>query len=332
MKIAIDVREFKKGKYTGLRSMLDAFLSNVGETEDEFVLYCDRDTDIDALPLYMEKYLISSGSTFLWDQVFLPRGLKKKGADVFFSPYIKTPFRRVCPYVNTVADTIPLETPKNKGLRAVLEKMHFLFFAHICSRRSVRVMTISEASKKKIEKTLGLSGKKIDVIYPSVVSRGEGSVRGMLEEPYILYLGNFKAHKNLDRLIEAYALFPADVKSGFQLCLAGGEPDGIERLKSLVEEKGLSDRVLLRKGGMGAEEKAALIKNASLFVFPSLSEGFGIPPVEAMAAGIPVAVSGISPMTEVLGEAALFFDPEDPKDIAEKVLTLLEDKSLRGKM
>lgn len=340
MRIGIDAREVRKGSYTGLRTIMDGFLSHDASlSRDEMVFFCDQHTDLDALPGYGKKSVIEGANTLLWDQFRLPSALKAEEIDVFFTPYIKTPLWRICPYVNTIADIIPLSVPKHGGLKGFLEKVYFYGYAFICGRRAVKVITISEDARLKMIKVLGIPKEKIRVVYPAVTlsfpdaGAKEADIKRKyeLDDPYIIYIGNLKPHKNIGRLIEAFKLLPQETKRDYRLFLFGASPAEWARLAGKTRELGLESKVV-PVPGMGHEEKTVFLDNASLFVFPSLCEGFGIPPVEAMAAGVPVAASGIAPMTEALGDAAVYFDPLDPVDMARTISRVLDDTAERDRL
>jgi phosphatidylinositol alpha-1,6-mannosyltransferase len=175
------------------------------------------------------------------------------------------------------------------------------------------------------------------VVYPSVAPApgpaGEGTEvleKYGLEKPYLLYVGNFKPHKNIDRLVSAFGILPQEIKDVYKLLLVGGSRQEVDDMRRSICERGLSGKII-PVANMGNTEVRLLLKNAEMFVFPSLAEGFGIPPVEAMASGVPVASSNLAPMTEVLADAALYFDPNDPEDISRSILKLLQEKELREK-
>ena len=232
MKIAIDAREFKKGANTGLRAILYDFLSHSGGGRHEFVFFCNQQTDLDAIPSPGEKVVLRERITFFWDQFTLPRAIKESGADVFFSPYVKTPFWRVCPYVNAISDIIPLVVSRYGGVTGFLEKVHFYIYSFVCGHRAVKIVTLSNNSRAKVCKVFSIRPEKIKVVYPSVdlgtFSSQEASrekeiiATSELDEPYILYSGNFKPHKNLERLITAFALLPRETRDKYRLLLVGG--------------------------------------------------------------------------------------------------------------
>ncbi|MFQ5952677.1 MAG: glycosyltransferase [Candidatus Omnitrophota bacterium] len=336
MKIAIDVREFKKGTYTGIRNILENFFSQADMTgENEFILFGNQYTETAFLPKDCKKVIIPESNTFLWDQFKFPAALRKEKVDVFFSPYIKAPLWRACPYVNLICDVIPLSISKFKGAKAALDKIHFFIYAFFCSHRALKVITLSSDSKNKVSGIFGIKQDKLEIVYPSVElpvlpdSEAKKTIEKYgLDKPYLLYTGNFKPHKNLENLIKAFDLLPEELKNGYRLFLIGGSDREAASLEQAVKERGLSGKVV-PISMVDRDEVFVFLKNASAFVFPSLAEGFGIPPVEAMAAGIPVASSDLAPMREVLGDAALFFDPYNPEDISRAILKLIREKDAR---
>jgi len=338
MKIGIDIREFQKGRYTGIRDIVGNFLMQARTSrEHEFVFFGNQDTDFVSFPFPGEHVVIEQRNTLFWDQVKLPVELKKHGVDVFFSPYIKTPFWRVCPFVNMVCDIIPIRISRFKGVKAFFDKIYFLSYAFISGHRALKVITLSEYSKNMISRIFCLDRGKIEVVYPavgmSVISMDKDKKRGLIEKydlkrPYILYVGNFKPHKNVARLIEAFSLLPDSVKDAYRLVLLGGFDKEMKSVRDLIRKRGLTEKALAIEN-MDHDSVSVFMENAFIFVFPSLAEGFGIPPVEAMASGVPVAASDILPMTEVLADAAVFFDPYRPEDISRTLKRLIEDRDLR---
>ncbi|MDD4013855.1 MAG: glycosyltransferase, partial [Candidatus Omnitrophica bacterium] len=339
MRIGIDSREFKKSTYTGLRTILsDLVLGLAGREDVELVFFCDKDTDLESLPVNGKKIVLKGSSVLYRDQVLLPAAIRSSKVEVFFSPYIKTPLWRVCPYVNTVADIIPFVMPKKKGLAGLAERAHFFLWGYICSRRSVKVVTLSEDAGKKAAGFFGLDRGKIQVAYPSVrVPQDSGEdqesmtelvARYGLDEPYMLYVGNFKPHKNLNNLLLAYSLLPDNIKDEYRLLMVGGSGSEVRSMADLVEKQDLVGKVV-PVGNIPHSDIFTFMRRSSVFVFPSIQEGFGIPPLEAMAMGVPVASSRVDPMTEVLAGAAEYFDPHDPGDMAKVLSKLLTDAELR---
>lgn len=198
------------------------------------------------------------------------------------------------------------------------------------------VITGSEYTRGEIEEVLRIPEKKIKVIHHGIdhsvfrrysedqidsFAQGKG-----LPENFILFVGTLEPRKNLEKLIQAYRFLPKDIKGEFSLVIAGGKGWKDSRLKELLRNS--KDSIHLT-GYVSDKDLPLLYNLASVFVYPSLYEGFGIPPIEAMGCGCPVLVSNRTAMPEVCGDAAVYCDPEDVESIAYGLEKILEDKILR---
>jgi glycosyltransferase involved in cell wall biosynthesis len=146
-----------------------------------------------------------------------------------------------------------------------------------------------------------------------------------IKQPYLLYVGNAYPHKNLEGLIKAYAEIEKEIKN-LSLVLVGKEDYFYNRLKQLA--KNFSSNIIF-PGFVPDSELAALYQNATAYVFASFYEGFGLPPLEAMAHGLPVVSSSKTCLPEVLGDAALYFNPDDKEDMKNKIKQIIQDEKLR---
>jgi glycosyltransferase involved in cell wall biosynthesis len=202
---------------------------------------------------------------------------------------------------------------------------------------------VSEASKRDILRYFRVPEGKIDVIYNAIDDRFWQAPnadeidlvrqRYQLTAPFVLYAGNIKPHKNLERLIEAFHLLrqsSTDFKD-VQLLIIGDEISKYATLRRAVHRHKLHKHVRFF-GFVKDQTLAALYRLADVFVFPSLYEGFGLPPLEAMASGTPVIVSNVSSLPEVVGDAALMFDPYEPAAIADAMRRVLTDEALRAEL
>jgi glycosyltransferase involved in cell wall biosynthesis len=210
--------------------------------------------------------------------------------------------------------------------------------APVSARRADRVIALSESAAADIARTLGLSRSKIDVAHmgvrletPRPKPARERDLRGKLdlgEEPILLCVAQKRAHKNLAGLLRALAL----LSDGCARLVLPGTPTPHEaELQQLAAELGVVRRVRF-PGWLSDEELEGLYHLATCFVLPSFQEGFGLPVLEAMARDLPVACSNVSSLPEVAGDAALLFDPRDPKAIALALDRLLADATLRDLM
>jgi glycosyltransferase involved in cell wall biosynthesis len=208
----------------------------------------------------------------------------------------------------------------------------------LASRRATRVMTVSDSSKRDIVRLFGTDPDKISVIYNAyderfgVEPREEDVVRVreryQLHDEFVLYAGNVKPHKNLERLIEAFDIVRKRGLDHLKLVLIGDDISKYAALRRAVHQHQLHKYVRFL-GYLPEETLAVMYRLAGVFVFPSLYEGFGLPPLEAMASGTPVVTSNVSSLPEVAGDAAILVDPYDPHAIAEGIHRVLTDEALR---
>lgn len=222
------------------------------------------------------------------------------------------------------------------------ERIRF-FEKHFCSRLdwASHFFCPSEFIRGEMVKTLGVTPEKITVtplgFDPRFHPRPLNSVAGVLSSygltvgTYILSVGNLEPRKNLTLLLRAYAELGAKLREKYPLVLAGGWGWLMDDFSSLLSKLGLSQEVRLL-GYVPQSDLPALYNGATCFVYPSLYEGFGLPPLEAMASGCPAIVSNTSSLPEVVGEAGLSVDPQDEKGLAKHMTTLLEDEPLRNRL
>lgn len=208
-------------------------------------------------------------------------------------------------------------------------------------KRADHIVTISAFSKNEILKYTKIPEKKITVIPCGVNSdfyhseKDPGNIRTIHTQyniplNYILYMGTLEPRKNLPVLLDAYALALQTEKDLPFLVLAGSKGWGYREIMQKINLLNLSSKVIIT-GYISQQHKAALLSAAEFFVFPSIYEGFGLPPLEAMACGTPVVASAIPSCTEVLGDAALFASPNSTRELAEALLTMHRSNELRAK-
>jgi len=266
----------------------------------------------------------------LAEQTLLPRAAHKARVDLLHNVQNTAPAAPRVPQVTTILDVIYKRYPEtHAGILAA----GVALLVPLAARRSRRILTLSEAAKDDIAHYLHVDPARIDVtplgpgLADNVQPIAEKELRKRHElgdAPIVLTVSAKRPHKNLERLLEAIALVKADPEP---VLVAPGYETVFE---SELRQRG-GERVRFL-GWVDDDELEGLYRAATCFVFPSLAEGFGLPVLEAMVRGKPVACSRIGPLEEVAGEAALYFDPEDTKDIARAIETLLADGDLREQL
>ena len=340
MRIAIDARKLRDyGIGTYVRNLVEHLARQ--SFDDEYVMFC-RDSDAEYVralgPRFLPKVL-TAGNYSAREHLSIPFALRTARADVFHSPhYVVSPLT-ACPYVVTIHDCIHLRFPQYLPNR--LAPFYARTMMRTAARRARRVLTVSKASKDDILHYLKIPPDKVEVVYNALDSRlatpptqadiSRVRERFLLTSPFILYAGNIKPHKNVDRLIEAYALLRKRGIVGVKLLIIGDAISKYPQMRRLVHRFQLHQHVRFL-GFVPDATLAALYRLASVFVFPSLYEGFGLPPLEAMAAGAPVVTSNVSSLPEVVGDAALLIDPTSAEAIAHAMARVLGEPGLRSEL
>jgi len=275
-----------------------------------------------------------AGIYSLREQAEIP--LKVPRCDIFWSPHYNIPILpiRARHRVVTVHDVYHLAYLHTLNR---IERLYARTVISLAARLSEKVITVSAFSKSEIVKYTGIGPEKVEVIHNGVDSVGfqdakSGDGAGP-SGPYLLYVGNVKPHKNIIGLINAFAMVHKSLPD-LKLVIAGKKDSfihGIDNLDEYVANLGI-DRQIVFTGFVEEDELYGLYKNARLFVFPSFYEGFGLPPLEAMASGVPVVASRTSSVPEVCGDAAMYVDPHDPQDIARGIIRVLREDSLRNEL
>ncbi len=266
----------------------------------------------------------------LWEQVAQPWAMRQAGVDLVHEPAFVGPQASSRPCVITIHDLSFLFYPQS--FRA-LNRLYLQLFTWLSVRRARRVIAVSESTKRDLVRCYGLSPDKIDVVYngkdaafrllPADQAAGFRAERN-LPERFILFVGTLEPRKNVVRLIEAYSQLPGDRPP---LMFVGGKGWLYDDVFARVEALDLTNEVCF-VGYVPAEDLPWWYNAADLFVYPSLYEGFGLPPLEAMACGTPVVTSTASSLPEVVGDAALLVDPTDAEALAGAMQQVLADADL----
>jgi len=270
------------------------------------------------------------------EQVSIPVAALGKDLSVYFSPHYNAPLLVPAPLVVTVHDLIHLLFPEYLPSPRVAARAYAWFMLKAVCRRARKVLTISENTARDLARMLKVPRMKIkvvplgvDEVYSPVRSPGAlGEFRRKmgLSRGYLLYVGNLKPHKNVEALVRVFALLN---RPGLKLVLSGREDPDYRGVRLAVRAGGLENRVVFI-ANTSRQQRRLLYAGADLFVFPSLYEGFGLPPLEAMACGTPVVASNASSIPEVTGDAAILVNPRDDGALLRAIKAVMERRSLRA--
>lgn len=341
MRIAIDIRKLHDfGVGTYVRNLIDQ-LAHLDQQTD-YVLLCQRrDAGIASqLGDNFRTLVDRSGQYSVSEQISIPYHVARSGAHLFHTPHYVLPAITPCRSIVTIHDCIHLIFPQYLRHRLAHTYARAAFWTAV--RRASRILTVSNASKRDILRFFQVPEEKVTVIHNAIGDRfhhepppedvARVRERYQLQGRFIMYSGNVKPHKNLERLVEAFMILRQEHGCGdLKLLISGSEVSRSQTLRRAVHRYNLHKYVRFL-GYQTEDTLAALYRLAAVFVFPSLYEGFGLPPLEAMASGTPVVVSNVSSLPEVVGDAGVLVDPYDPQSIAEGIHRVLDDGTLRQEL
>jgi len=311
-----------------LRELLAALAAL--DQANEYLVFTNLETQSDLVPkqanFHWKQQAVHARfrpARILWEQVVLPFEAARYGLDVLLNPGFTAPLLATCRQVTVFHD---LQHKRHPEYFRWFDLPFWRFLLWAAAHRSHRLIAVSEATRADLLHYYRFSKERIAVI-PHGVEPAFSRLDRAHTESYLLCVSTLHPHKNLPRLIRAYGRKQRD----FRLILAGLRGFHTVSVERLVEEMGLRESVQIT-GWIPREELYSLFARARSFVYPSLFEGFGMPVLEAMAAGIPVACSDIPPLHEVAGDAALFFNQLDEDAIAVAMERLMADASLRERL
>lgn len=294
---------------------------------------------LDGIHLHLTRWPTQGPTArILWEQFAFPFHLARGHFDLCHSLAFISPFGSSTPSVVTVYDLSFILYP---DYFRPLNRLYLGWGTRVSTRRARRVIAISESTKQDLVRHLGLPADKIDVITPGVEPEffldGDGNAlerfrrTRALPERFVLFVGTREPRKNIPALIRAFAQAKASARLPHQLVIVGGPGWKDEAIERTIAEIGNGRDVLLR-GFVPTEELPYWYGAADAFVYPSLYEGFGIPPLEAMAAGTPVIAGNLSSMPEAVGDAGLLINPRDETALAEAIVRVLTEQKLHGEL
>ncbi|MFA5871204.1 MAG: glycosyltransferase family 1 protein [Parcubacteria group bacterium] len=273
------------------------------------------------------------------EQIALPKILSKYNLDLVHFPHFNVPLRWKGKFVVTIHDLILFHYPTRRAstlspIIYLLKKNAYHRVIKNAIEKSERIISVSEHTKRDILKHFRVGPEKVCVTYEAADIR-QNAISTMPAEilskygiikPYALYVGNAYPHKNLERLVLAFK-HVLQSHPHLKLVLVGKEDYFYKRLKIFVKKN--ETRNIIFTDFVSDEELSMIYREALLYVFPSLYEGFGLPPLEAMAKNIPVACSDIGCLREILGNAAYYFNPKGVSEMADAIKKVATENELR---
>jgi glycosyltransferase involved in cell wall biosynthesis len=343
--IAIDarrIRDFGIGTY--IRSLVHA-LGTIDAFNRYTLIGAPGDVrTLAGLPENFQPFEYSRSDTSALDHVLFPLVLHRLAPDLVHIPLNRVPLLLMRPYVVTIHDMANILFEQRSGLRMQLRRYRF----RRGLARARRVIAVSDATRRDVENMMGIAPQRIVRVYnapdPGFYDLSGHShedhqrilERYQIQHPFLLYAGNVRRHKNVPRLVEAFAVLRGQLcdhpkYNDLRLVIIGdtiSQHPGVRQavIKSRVEQ---AVRFL---GFVPFDTLRCFYESAAAFVFPSRYEGFGLPPLEAMACGTPVVTSNVSSLPEVVGDAAVLVNPENVFDIARGVREALLNESLRAEL
>ncbi|MDP2586998.1 MAG: glycosyltransferase family 1 protein [Candidatus Komeilibacteria bacterium] len=335
MRIGIDAR-FYGTKQRGIGRYVKKLVDGLVEFDrkNDYVIFLSRDNieDFKTTNPRVKKVLFDIRWYSLAEQLAGHKIIRRERLDLMHWPHLNVPWFAAKPYVLTIHDLIINRFPDSRAssLPKWLYWLKLLAYRQVVKRavkRAVKIIVPSNFVKEDLLKIYTLSSEKVQVIYEGYfLADGQQTMaitHFKITKPFLLYVGSAYPHKNLERLLSVFNKLNQEKK--YQLVLAGRTDYFFERLKKIAKP----NPDVIFTGFVSDSELAALYHEASLYVFPSLYEGFGLPPIEAQAHGLAVVSSNTSCLPEVLADGAIYFNPNSEAEILASIKSVLENPRLR---
>jgi len=340
MKIGIDARMYGPSVGGGgLGRYVEQLVSELAkkETEHRYLLFLKKE-NLDVAPAQFEKRLTDIHWYTWQEQRKMPTLIDREGLDLVHFPHWNVPLRLKTPFVVTIHDLILIEQPLSAKattrhpLTYQLKHRAFRLALRHALTKSRAIVAVSNYTRDAILRHFPeVPAEKVHVVYEGLTklpTPPEEATLPIVPTPYFLYIGNAYPHKNLEALLHAFSFFHKRYPF-VQLVLAGRDDLFYERLRKELHEIDVPENKVTFLMNPTDDQIASLYKQASLYLFPSLSEGFGLPPLEAMSFGTPVAAANTSSLPEILGDAAIYFPPDDIERMVEVMIQVVENEALR---
>lgn len=347
MKVAIDIRrmtEFGVGTY--IRNVVQTLARLDDESRYFMIGSAAKVTEHGPLPGNFQAVPLAAADNTVKGSLEFRAIVRRLGCDVVHAPHLYwMPRGLSCPYIVTVHDLLEHMYGAH-GSSVLRRRMHFYLTRRVLSG-AARVLAVSQFTKHEIHKLLAIPDDRIEVVYNAIDERflhGHATdadrqliaQRYQVNYPFLLYAGAIRPHKNVVRIIEAFSALKSELAKeqqfeNLKLIIIGDDLSSHPRLRRTVVRSGVQNDVRFL-GFVPIDVLRIFYDVAKVFVFPSLYEGFGLPPLEAMAHGTPVVTSNTSSLPEVVGGAALMVNPENVFEIRRALQQALLDPETRARM
>jgi glycosyltransferase involved in cell wall biosynthesis len=340
MKVALMGRSLR-GQMSGVVRYTSELAASLSRRlpNDVTVFVTQADDGLDGLPLARIRAPFRTRSEYsraFWEQTIVPFQVARLDVDVYHSPNYILPAALRCPMVVTVHDTAFLDA----SLHRLRSHLYLRTLTAIAAAKADRVICVSQHTfddfVAHFPKAADRARLITEGVNPAFAPRDADAVaefrnRHDLPERYILFVGTFEPRKNLSRLVSAFEKAVAATGAPDHLVLCGGSGWKNDDVFARINESPVRDRIRVL-GYIDDADLAAAYSGCSVFVYPSILEGFGLPPLEAMACGAPVVTSNVSALPETVGDAALTVDPLSVDEIADGMVQVLSDEEVRRRL
>ncbi|MBX4260773.1 glycosyltransferase family 4 protein [Clostridium estertheticum] len=341
MKIGIDARAAKWYRGTGIGTYSYQLINSLNKIDNynDYSLFVPNDCNL-GIPFknnFHIKPIKQEKQDNFWNEVNISNPLLDKSIDIYHVPQngIGLPVSKDCPFVITLHDIIPYKMPDTVGdqyLKIFNEKLPNII--PMCDG----IITVSEYSKEDIIKAFNFPREKIYVTYlasediykhyDKTFSKSIVKKNYSITGDYILYIGGFSPRKNILGLLDSFSMLLPRLKKDIKLVIAGSKGKSYDIYKKRAQALHIDDKVVF-PGFISMNHIPFMYNACELFVYPSFYEGFGLPPIEAMACGIPVITSNVTSIPEIVKDSTLLVNPYDINELSEKMYNVLHDDLLR---
>ena len=349
MRVGIDIRALLEGRRTGVEEYTTNLLRHLFKIDknNRYLLFSSGRKATNSIRQIANsatrKHLPISNRLLNLSFKMFSRPLIDKllnGVDVFWTPNINlVPTKKSCKKIVTFHDLSFKRYPEFFSLKRQL--WHKFINPRKLAQEADTIIAVSESTKQDLVELYKIKPTKINVVYSGVDKRFKPQVSDLsfkeirqkynLPDKFILYLGTIEPRKNLIGLIKGYEIFKARCENAPELVIAGTKGWLYEDIFKTAQQSKYSKDIIFT-GFIEDEDKPDLYNLASLFVYPSFYEGFGFPPLEAMACGVPTVTSNVSSLPEIVGQAGIMVDPYKPEELASAMEMILTDEKLRQRL